>query len=160
MTTQNEFKQSIDAAFDALNLSGSGYLMNHRQYHGTIQGRRVDAYYKMAMPGRAGHRGTTNSLTIYLSARLNVRVYIGAHVTAGDERILRQFHRSMMTVDDPAYDHLSVSAPDEIWARAVGMRDILVHRYFAIDPDAVWEAVQGGLAYNKGKAQTILAGEE
>ena len=40
------------------------------------------------------------------------------------------------------------------------MRDILVHRYFAIDPDAVWEAVQGSLAYIKGKAQTILAVEK
>ncbi len=53
-----------------------------------------------------------------------------------------------------------VQHPDEIWARAVGMRDILVHRYFAIDPDTVWEAVQGSLAYIKGKAQTILAGEK
>jgi len=50
--------------------------------------------------------------------------------------------------------------PDEIWAGAVGMRDILVHRYFAIDPDAIWEAVQGSLAHIKGKAQAILVGEK
>ena len=53
-----------------------------------------------------------------------------------------------------------VQHPDEIWARAVGMRDILVHRYFAIDADAVWEAVQGSLTYIKRKAQAILAGEK
>ena len=46
--------------------------------------------------------------------------------------------------------------PDEVWTRAIGMRNILVHRYFAIDPDAVWEAVQGGLQYIKQKAQAIL----
>jgi len=47
--------------------------------------------------------------------------------------------------------------PDEIWVRAIGMRNILVHRYFGVDPDAVWEAVQDSLAYLKRKAQDILA---
>ena len=50
--------------------------------------------------------------------------------------------------------------PDEIWTRAVGMRNILVHRYFAVDADAIWEAVGGSLSYIKQKAQAILAGEE
>jgi uncharacterized protein with HEPN domain len=50
--------------------------------------------------------------------------------------------------------------PDEIWSRAIGMRNILVHRYFAIDPDAVWDALKGGVAEIKRKAQAILAGEE
>lgn len=49
---------------------------------------------------------------------------------------------------------------DEIWARAIGMRNVLVHRYFAVDPDAVWEAVQGSLAYIKRKAQAILADQK
>jgi len=40
------------------------------------------------------------------------------------------------------------------------MRNILVHRYFAVDPDAVWEAVQGSLAYVTRKARAILAGQE
>ena len=117
MTTQSELTQSIDAAFNALYLAGSGYQLSGRQYHGTIQGRRVDAYYKRPMRGRHGRGGTTNSLTIYLSARLNVRLFVGAKVPSEDEWVLRLFHRSMMTVEDPAYDHLSVSAPDEIWAR-------------------------------------------
>ena len=50
--------------------------------------------------------------------------------------------------------------PDEIWARAVGMRNILVHQYFAIDPDAVWEAVRDSLAYIKAKSRGILDGED
>jgi uncharacterized protein with HEPN domain len=50
--------------------------------------------------------------------------------------------------------------PDDIWTRAIGMRNILVHRYFAVDPDAVWETLQGGLQYIRQKAQTILASEE
>lgn len=50
--------------------------------------------------------------------------------------------------------------PDEIWSRAVGMRNILVHRYFEIDSDAVWEAVHDSLRYIKSKAQAILEGRE
>lgn len=50
--------------------------------------------------------------------------------------------------------------PDEIWAKAIGMRNILVHRYFAIDPDAVWEAVQDSLRDIKNTAQRILADRE
>ncbi len=47
--------------------------------------------------------------------------------------------------------------PDEIWTRAIGMRNIVVHRYFAIDPDAVWDAIESGVRLIKTKAQTILS---
>lgn len=50
--------------------------------------------------------------------------------------------------------------PDAIWAQAIGMRNILVHRYFDLDPDAVREAVQGSIQYIKRKAVAILAEEE
>ncbi|MBI4877992.1 MAG: DUF86 domain-containing protein [Acidobacteria bacterium] len=45
--------------------------------------------------------------------------------------------------------------PDEIWTRAIGMRNIVVHRYFAMDPDAVWDAIERGVRQIKAKAQTI-----
>ena len=35
--------------------------------------------------------------------------------------------------------------PEIPWARIVGMRNILVHDYFAIDQDAVWNAVERDL---------------
>jgi uncharacterized protein with HEPN domain len=47
--------------------------------------------------------------------------------------------------------------PDEIWTRAIGMRNIVVHRYFAIDPDAVWDAIGSGVRLIKQKAQAILS---
>jgi uncharacterized protein YutE (UPF0331/DUF86 family) len=40
------------------------------------------------------------------------------------------------------------------------MRNILVHRYFAIDQDAVWEAVQDSLRDIKNTARRILADRE
>jgi uncharacterized protein with HEPN domain len=33
-------------------------------------------------------------------------------------------------------------APDIPWHKIIGMRNILVHDYFAIDLDAVWNTVQ------------------
>ncbi len=35
--------------------------------------------------------------------------------------------------------------PEIPWERIVGMRNRLVHAYFDIDPDIVWETVQGDL---------------
>lgn len=32
-------------------------------------------------------------------------------------------------------------APDIPWSRTIGMRNVLVHGYFEIDPDIVWTAV-------------------
>jgi uncharacterized protein with HEPN domain len=38
-----------------------------------------------------------------------------------------------------------LSHPDEIWADAVGLRNVLVHRYFGIDNEAVWAVVERDL---------------
>jgi uncharacterized protein with HEPN domain len=37
------------------------------------------------------------------------------------------------------------------------MRNIVVLRYFAIDPDAVWDAIESGVRKIKAKAQAILS---
>ncbi len=47
--------------------------------------------------------------------------------------------------------------PEIPWAHIIGMRNILVHRYFGIDIDAVWSAVERDLPELKGQIEAILA---
>ncbi len=35
--------------------------------------------------------------------------------------------------------------PDPVWAKAAGMRHILVHHYFEIDADQIWKVVERDL---------------
>lgn len=47
-------------------------------------------------------------------------------------------------------------APDVAWSRMVGMRNILVHSYFAIDLDVVWDTAVKDLPGLKDAAGTLL----
>jgi uncharacterized protein with HEPN domain len=46
--------------------------------------------------------------------------------------------------------------PDERWSDAVGFRNVLVHQYFGIDMEAVWEVVVRDLPELKRKVQEIV----
>jgi uncharacterized protein with HEPN domain len=48
-------------------------------------------------------------------------------------------------------------APEVDWKRMAGLRDILVHEYFAVDPEIVWDIVQNKLGPLESQIQTILA---
>ena len=47
--------------------------------------------------------------------------------------------------------------PEMPWQDIVGMRNILVHRYFAVDTELVWAAVQDDLPVLKRKIAAMLA---
>ena len=32
--------------------------------------------------------------------------------------------------------------PDDVWSKAIGLRNILIHHYFEIDQELVWQVVQ------------------
>ena len=46
---------------------------------------------------------------------------------------------------------------DPVWSKTVGMRHILVHHYFQIDADQVWNVVEHDLRPLRDRVQGILA---
>jgi uncharacterized protein with HEPN domain len=53
--------------------------------------------------------------------------------------------------DESKRDH-----PDVPWPKIVGMRNILVHHYFGIDPEAVWQVVEKDLPELRQKLTALI----
>jgi uncharacterized protein with HEPN domain len=51
---------------------------------------------------------------------------------------------------------VQASAPDIEWSKIIGMRNVLVHGYFDIDVDIVWEAVTRDLPPFKAALQELI----
>lgn len=47
--------------------------------------------------------------------------------------------------------------PEIPWREIIGMRRILVHGYFEIDPDIVWEAIMTSVPKLRAQVEAILA---
>ena len=51
---------------------------------------------------------------------------------------------------------LMEKTPDIPWSKMIGMRNILVHDYFRIDTEIVWQVVERDLPNLKNLLQTLL----
>ncbi len=76
-----------------------------------------------------------------------------------DELIQSWFVRHLQNIGEAAKGlppDVQAKAPDIPWSKIMGMRHILVHGYFNIDKDLVWDVVEHDLADLKGKINSIL----
>jgi uncharacterized protein with HEPN domain len=48
--------------------------------------------------------------------------------------------------------------PDPVWRNAIGLRNILVHHYFEIDADLIWEVVERDLPPLREVVESALKG--
>jgi uncharacterized protein with HEPN domain len=53
-------------------------------------------------------------------------------------------------------DELRQQHPEVPWSQVIGMRNLLVHQYFGIDTDAVWNVVENHLGVFKKDVARML----
>lgn len=102
-------ERRLDAAFAPLGLRGSPYLLNSRQYHGTVEGRQVAVYFY-------SYRGPTLDLRVSTPLQTRLAATAAAAVSPPPAWDLRY---PPLALHAPGLQGLSISAQDEDWARAL-----------------------------------------
>ncbi len=97
----------LDEAFKPLGLDAKMYLTNGRQYHGTVQGRRVDIYF---------YRGPT--LEIFVEANVKSRIGIGVKSSVG-AAVAGMINKQPLELGDADYAPFNIYANDPQWARDI-----------------------------------------
>ena len=87
----------------------------------------------------------------------------GREAFESDELIQNWFVRHLQIIGEavgglPA--EVRESAPGVPWTKIMGMRHILVHDYFAVDTEIVWDVVESDLPQLKSKVEDLLRGLE
>jgi uncharacterized protein with HEPN domain len=79
----------------------------------------------------------------------------------GDARTMDAVVRNLMTmgesirwIPEPILD----AHPDVPWRTLRGMRNVVVHEYFGVDPGILWETVRGDLPPLEEKLEAVLSG--
>lgn len=52
--------------------------------------------------------------------------------------------------------HIRVKNPDIEWKQIAGLRDILIHEYFSIDLDIIWDIIRNKLPVLESKINQII----
>jgi uncharacterized protein with HEPN domain len=76
-----------------------------------------------------------------------------------DELLQVWFLRHLQIIGEAARrlpEEIRNLAPDIPWHKIIGMRNILVHGYFEIDLDVVWDAVQRDVPLLKPAVESLL----
>jgi uncharacterized protein with HEPN domain len=77
-----------------------------------------------------------------------------------DELLQNWFVRHLQTIGEAARalpESMRASATEIPWAEIIGMRNVLVHGYFEIDTDIVWDAVIRDVPALKTTVERLLA---
>ena len=83
----------------------------------------------------------------------------GREAFENDELVQNWFVRHLQIIGEAVRalpEDIRNRAPDIPWAKIMGMRHILVHDYFEIDREVVWQAVEHDLPVLKEKIQQLL----
>jgi len=79
----------------------------------------------------------------------------------GDARTMDAVVRNLMTmgesirwIPEPILD----AHPNVPWRTLRGMRNVVVHEYFGVDPGILWETVRGDLPPLEEKLEAVLSG--
>jgi uncharacterized protein with HEPN domain len=96
-----------------------------------------------------------------LDAITNIERYAarGRQAFEKDELIQNWFVRHLQIIGEAAYAlsrDVREQEPDIPWTDIIGMRHILVHDYFVIDTNIVWDAVVRDLPNLKTKVDGLL----
>jgi uncharacterized protein with HEPN domain len=97
-----------------------------------------------------------------LEAIANVEEFIGKMPRGefeGDKKTLHAVVRNLEVIGEAVKGvppEVRGRHPDVPWQRIAGLRDILIHHYFGIDVDIVWDIVQNKVPELKGQIQAIL----
>lgn len=83
----------------------------------------------------------------------------GRQVFDADELIQNWFVRHLQIIGEAVRalpEEIRDRMPDVPWSKIVGMRHILVHDYFAVDTDVVWDVIERDLPGLKRKIAALL----
>ena len=100
-----------------------------------------------------------------LEATAAIERYLGRDKAAfeQDELLQTWFLRHLQIIGEAARslpEEVRALAPDIPWPKIIGMRNVLVHGYFEIDTDIVWEAASRDVPALRPGVERLLGGLE
>lgn len=107
-------------------------------------------------------RDDTTRLRDMLAAISRIERYarLGRERFEDDELVQVYFLHQLLILGEAASrlsQELREAHPDLPWGQMIGLRNVLVHGYFAVEPDIVWQVVDTELPALKRKLESILS---
>lgn len=97
-----------------------------------------------------------------LSAIGRIRRYVSGssrESLAGDEKTLDAVVRNLEIIGEAAKkvpEDIRSQHPSVDWKKIAGLRDILIHEYFGVDVEIVWDIIENKLPVLEQQIQSIL----
>ena len=108
-------------------------------------------------------RSDTAALTDIVEAINRIQRYVGSSTlaeillrTETQDAVVRNFQVIGEAVKLLS-DELRRKYPDLEWAKITGMRDRLIHHYFSVDWDVLWNAIQKNLPPLKERVEQMIS---